>query len=156
MAHGIGWNSELSRNKLGLASLVHDCFLPHEQMSRIQSLDHPDLERYSEEDKLAFKAHPAKAASLSLQFSGFVDAEFLLTEHQELPDGSGFPRGLNHSRLTPISSLFILASNLSVQLAILGISRQTLHAVISGYANLYTMGNFREPYKALKKDLKGF
>ena len=98
LVRGLGWNSELGRKQLGLASIIHDCFLKSEQAINISSLNslaykQASLDSVQEE----FKNHPIRSAELTDQFSGFSNVEFIILEHHEHPSGKGFPYGKNSS-----------------------------------------------------------
>jgi len=154
LMRGMGWSSEMTRSKLTLASYLHDVYLPDEKMIRITHLEHPELESYSEREREEFINHMRKAADIAKQFSGISEADFIIEEHHELPDGSGFPRRYNASKLTAISSVFVLTSNFVTQLAIHGPSKLTMTSVLGAMNNHYNVGHFKEPLKILKKAVK--
>lgn len=154
LMRGQGWRSDLSRSKLMLASILHDAYLPNEQMIRITHLEHPELENYSEKEREDFVNHMRKASDMAKQFSGISESDFIIEQHHELPDGSGFPNRYNASKLTAISSVFILASNFVTQLAIHGPTKLTMNSVLGAMNNHYNVGHFKEPLKLLKKTIK--
>lgn len=151
---GLGWSSDLSRSKITLASFLHDVYLPNEQMIRITHLEHPEFENFTEKEREDFLQHMRKAADIAKQFSGISEADFIIEQHHELPDGSGFPNRYNASKLTAISSVFILASNFVTQLAIHGPTKLTMNSVLGAMNNHYNVGHFKEPLKILKKAVK--
>src|SRR5690606_3535972 len=81
ICHGLGWRSDLSRKKLGLASLIHDAHLENEEMIRLQTLDHPDMDHYLPEEQENYREHARKAAQVATQFSGYSDIEFIIEQH---------------------------------------------------------------------------
>lgn len=151
----LDWRSDLSRRKLGLTAIIHDCYLDNEDMAKITHIDSAEFEMLNKDQQELLKEHPNKAAELSRHFNGFTDVEFIIQEHQELPDGSGFPRGLIASKITAISAVFIIANNFVTQLAINGLSKSSVHNTVAGFISYYNLGNFKEPSKLLKKMIKG-
>ncbi|MBT3584387.1 MAG: hypothetical protein HN509_05755 [Halobacteriovoraceae bacterium] len=154
LTKGIGWSSDLSRNKLGLASILHNSLLENEELSRIRSLEDPDLNLFMADEIQLFKIHAEKAAELSQHFTGFTDSDFIISQHHELPDGTGFPAGINANKLTNITCLFILAANFSADLALSGISKFSLQKHLAEYENFYNTGNFKDSFKVFQKMLK--
>lgn len=152
--YNMGWNADMSRDKLLLASLLQDISLPNDEMIKIRSLNDPNFKMLSEEDQIEFKNHPLKAAQISTFFSGFSDVDFILTEQHEHPSGDGFPKGLNSSGLTTISCIFIIASNFASRLAQTENSPGAYKEILGSMKRIYNTGNFKDPLRALEKALK--
>lgn len=150
----MGWNADMTRGKLILASVLQDIGLTNDEMIKIRSINDPQLKVFTDEEQEEFKNHPHKAAHLSTFFNGFSDVDFILMEQHEHPTGDGFPKGLNSSGLTTISCIFILASNFVSRLA-QGPKGPTLQRdVMISMRRIYGTGNFKDPLKALEKALK--
>lgn len=152
--YNMGWNADMSRDKLLLASILQDISLPNDDMIKIRSLNDPNFKMLSEEDQNEFKNHPMKAAQISTFFSGFSDVDFILTEQHEHPTGDGFPKGLNSSGLTTISCIFILASNFASRLAQTGNTPGAYKEILGSMKRIYSTGNFKDPLRALEKAFK--
>lgn len=152
--YNMGWNADMSRDKLLLAAILQDVSLSNDEMLKIRSLNDPNFKMLSEEDQLEFKTHPTKAAQISTFFSGFSDVDFILNEQHEHPTGDGFPKGLNSSGLTTISCIFILASNFASRLATSGNTPTAYKEILGSMKRIYNTGNFKDPLKALEKALK--
>lgn len=150
----MGWNADMSRDKLLLASLLQDIALNNDEMIKIRSLNDPSFKELSEEEQLEFSSHPLKAAELSTFFSGFSDVDFILSEQHEHPTGGGFPKGLNSSGLTTISCIFILASNFVARIATSNKDAAAFKEILGSMARIYSTGNFKDPLKALEKTFK--
>lgn len=150
----LGWRSNLSRQKTGITSLLHDVFLEREEWSTITYSDHPDLDYLSTEQKENFLNHPKKAAEISQQFSQYTEIDFIIEQHHEQPDGNGFPQGINSGKITQVSAVFILSSNFVTQLVINGITVGTIRNILSGFKNIYNVGNFKEAFTLLSNELK--
>jgi len=57
--------------------------------------------------------HPTHAAALVREFKQLpADVDVIVEQHHELPDGTGFPAGLKHQKISPITAVFILAHRL--------------------------------------------
>lgn len=154
ISDGLDWKSDIVRKKLGLASLLMDCTLTNDELSQVRTLNDPALEEFTEEEQLQFRNHPKKAAELVANFAGFPEADFIIHEHHELPDGSGFPQKLNASRLTAISSLFIMSGNIVSRLSLMGLSPNSLREVLANMRMDFNVGHFRDCLVAIEKKLK--
>ncbi|RPJ76772.1 MAG: hypothetical protein EHM20_07035 [Alphaproteobacteria bacterium] len=150
----MGWNADMSRDKLLLASILQDIGLNNDEMIKIRSLNDPSFKNLSEEDQLEFSNHPLRAAELSTFFSGFSDVDFILSEQHEHPTGGGFPKGLNSSGLTTISCVFILASNFVARIATSNKDAGAFKEILGSMGRIYCTGNFKDPLKALEKTFK--
>ncbi len=150
----MGWNADMSRDKLILASILQDIGLSNDEMIKIRSLNDPHFKMLEEEEQNEFRNHPSKAAQISTYFNGFSDVDFILNEQHEHPTGDGFPKGLNSSGLTTISCIFIIASNFTSRLAQSGTSPASYKEILGSMRRIYNTGNFKDPLRALEKSLK--
>ena len=150
----MGWNADMSRDKLLLAAVLQDISLNNDELIKIRSLNDPDLKMLPEEEQLEFSEHPLKAAQLATFFSGFSDVDFILSEQHEHPSGDGFPKGLNSTGITTISCIFILANNFVARIAKSNKGPGTHKEIIGSMKRIYATGNFKEPLKALEKSFK--
>ncbi|MBC99543.1 MAG: hypothetical protein CME63_17495 [Halobacteriovoraceae bacterium] len=150
----LGWKSDMTRSKFGLAALIHDAFLEREEWSTITYRDHPDLDYLSAEQVDNFIEHPKRAAEIARQFTHYPETDFIIEEHHELPDGNGFPQGLLANKITKISATFILANNFVIQLMLSGISRSSVINITKGFKPIYSIGNFKEPYQVIYNGVK--
>lgn len=150
----MGWNADMTRGKLVLASLIQDIGLNNDDMIKIRSVNDPVLKSFTDEEQDDFKNHPQKAAQLSTFFTGFSDVDFILLEQHEHPTGDGFPKGLNSSGLTTISCIFILANNFVSRIASGPKSPTLQRDILISMRRIYGTGNFKDPLKALEKALK--
>lgn len=149
-----GWTSELSRDKLILAAILQDIGLNNDDMAKIYSLKDPNFKMLSEFDQNEFKNHPTKAAQISTLFKGFSDVDFILSEHHEHPNGEGFPAKTTSSSLTPISCIFIIASNFVTRISNAKKTPKIYLETIEKMKLVYDTGNFKEPLKSLENALK--
>lgn len=149
------WGSDATAFKLSLASMMHDMTLEDNTMAQIQTLDDPQLKKYSPEQVERYKNHPMEAAKLIADNKEFPpDVDFIVAQHHERPDGSGFPRGLSKLRISPLSCVFILAHEFVTRIEQLGgdYTEKNRSQVFSALSeHMYTVGNFKRPYEGLKK-----
>ena len=150
----MGWNANMSRDKLLLASVLQDIWLKNDDLLKIRSINDPILKTFTEEEQVEFKNHPQKAAQLSTYFSGFSDVDFILNEQHEHPTGDGFPKGLNSSGLTIISCIFILANNFVSRIAITKKTPNAYREIVHSMKRIYNTGNFKDPIAALEKSIR--
>ncbi len=111
----IGMTSESTFYRLALASFLHDMALDNDELAKIQDL--ADLkahqDQFSSEERLRYRVHPNVAADQLASMTEIPpDIHTIVREHHERPDGSGFPNGLTHPKLSMLSSLFIFAEHL--------------------------------------------
>jgi hypothetical protein len=114
IAHRVGWSSAPTFMKLTVASILHDLTLTDQRLAKGRSIEEVSKsEIFTPADLQAFKLHPTKAAEYARKFHQIPpDVDTILVQHHERPDGTGFPRGLYHQRISPLSCLFIIAHDL--------------------------------------------
>lgn len=150
----LGWASETSRKKLGLASLLYDSMLDDDELYKIRSLHENAFDLLPEDLQKNFENHPALAAKIAANFQGYPEADFIVAQHHERPKGEGFPNKLSTNKLSAHSCIFILATTFishfteerdKEKVAPLNIFRE-----LKGQFNV---GNFKEPLQALQKSI---
>ncbi len=151
MLNDMGWGNDIMRAKLGLASVIHDCLLINDDLHKVTSLNDPNLEMFSEEEQEEYKVHAMRTAEVALDFSGFPETEFIITQHHELPNGEGFPQGLNSHQITALSCVFIIANNFVASLAQGKLSKANINKILKEFTEIYDVGNFKKPLSSLKK-----
>lgn len=154
MSAKMGWESETTKKKLTVASLLMDFTLSEEEMAKINSPADPLLKRLSEEQKLNYFEHPLKAAEISQQFTMYPDIDFLIENHHETPNRKGFPNKPSHTRLTALCSVFNIAQFLAAELDGNLATSQFLAKSLRALSRDYNSGNFKEGFKAAKSVFK--
>lgn len=150
----MGWNSQTSREKMALASILHDCTLSNEDMTKIYSLKDPNLKMFTPAEQEEFRIHPSKAAEVAKHFSGFTEVGFVIEQHHELPTQDGFPHALNSHEITTYSGVFILSNNFVSLINQRGTSKEGLEKSYQLMVKDYNIGNFKTPLQLLAKMLK--
>lgn len=113
IANLMDWNHESTLEKLIFVSYMHDITLvDHPHLAKIQTLaEYAQIEpTLSDEEKRLYIKHPEDIKKLISDLDDApVDAEKIIMQHHELPDGSGFPGKLNHIRILPLAAVFIVS-----------------------------------------------
>ena len=65
-----------------------------------------------EEKELFFKSAQIAVDMAKNDENAPPDVENILMQQKELPDGSGFPKGIDYKQITPLSALFIVSHDL--------------------------------------------
>lgn len=155
IAKNTEWGSDATAFKLSLAAMMHDMTLEDHAMAKIQTLDDPNLSKYSPERLEKYKNHPLDAAKLISVGKEFPpDVDFIVAQHHERPDGSGFPRGLSKLRIAPLSCVFILAHVFVTKIEELGgdFSSDNREVALKELSKeMFTTGNFKKPFEGLLK-----
>lgn len=118
IAKKLEWSSRLTIEKLIYASALADITLAIKpQLIRIldkQELDFVKDNLKSDEIKL-YLNHPKEGAELIKNYftSAPPETDIIAYQHQELPDGTGFPIGLKADKIAPLSALFIVANHMA-------------------------------------------
>lgn len=116
IAHNLGWSSNLTRYKLGLASFLHDITLQNHDLARVSTLKElkEKSTHFTNTEIYDFKEHPTAVSALIRDFVQIPpDVHIIVEQHHELPDGSGFPQGLPAGQIAPLAALFIVAHDLT-------------------------------------------
>ncbi len=117
LARELHWGSDQTFEKIIYAAFIKDCALvKRPDLIKFKSLT--EMEKLEDEfnfDDLDFvKNHPVEAQKICEEGFGIPeDVAMMVLQHHEMPDGSGFPNGITHQRITPLSSLFIIANDLA-------------------------------------------
>lgn len=154
LAKQLEWISKTTMDKLVYASVLCDITLAvRPELLMIQSLQ--EFEKIkntlTEEDQKIFLSHPKDAANLIKRYftTAPPDTDVLAYQHHELPDGSGFPMGLRADKISPLSALFIVASEFSYYF--LKDDEPTLDDFILKCHSRFDFMNFRKVIKALER-----
>lgn len=113
IATKLGWTSEQTYLKIATASLLHDMCLPRMDQDEevwLLAASGEKLRESMDRELKEFLQHSIEASQLVRHYKNIPpDTDKIILEHHELPDGTGFPRGLIWSQISPLGSVFILA-----------------------------------------------
>jgi HD-GYP domain-containing protein (c-di-GMP phosphodiesterase class II) len=116
IASQLKWGSDQTFIKLNLACFLHDITLINHELAAEISLKTVETKsaKYSPNEIKSYRNHAREAAGLVSRFSEVPpDVDTIVAQHHELPDGTGFPLGLNHSRIAPLTAIFIVAHDMA-------------------------------------------
>ena len=115
IAKMMNWDSEVTVHKIALASLLHDSTLHHSVFLKFKNETELKLGvlQLPKEEFDNYYQHPTKAAEIVRNFKGIPpDVDVIIAQHHEKGDGSGFPNKLDHTKISPLSCLFIISHEL--------------------------------------------
>lgn len=148
------WSSKFTYVKLAMSAVLHDLTLKETDFASIQKLTAKAREGVEQSDKKLkkFMKHPAEAAALLDQLDlAPPDVDVILIQHEERPDGSGFPHQLTHQRLNPLSALFIFAEDIANFLFLEGKTATDIGAFLNENKDLYNRGHFKKVFELLSQ-----
>lgn len=152
----LGWTSESTQMKLGLAALMHDLTVEEDVYRDVKLWNQAAMDiNHKNAETLKYRSHPADAANLLLSMKNVpADVDQIILQHHELKDGTGFPRGLISSRISPMASLFIIVEDLITFLE----GSEDLVGRVSMFLkhreSLYNSGNFKKVFEAFKDSVQ--
>jgi response regulator RpfG family c-di-GMP phosphodiesterase len=148
IASQMKWNSELTMCKLALASLIHDISIEDAALNEASVISSGNFSD-------AFKQHPVNSASKLNELKDIPpDVDKIITEHHEQPDGSGFPRGINYTQISPLGMVFIISHKVAEHVIKLkadgnDVTQDNLVELID--TDFYNKGGFKKVVSAFKE-----
>lgn len=154
LAKNLDWISKTTMDKLVFASVLSDITLAvRPELLQIQNLHEFEKIKHTltEEDQKIFLSHPKDAANLIKRYftNAPPDTDQLAFQHHESPDGSGFPQGMRAEKISPLSALFIVATDFSFYF--LKDEEPTMDDFLLKCHSRYDFVNFRKVIKALER-----
>ncbi len=151
--HQLGWISESSQMKVGLAALMHDITVDEHCY---ENIEYWNSAACNSSDKtpavIKYRNHPTESVNLLLKVKNIPpDVDQIILQHHELKDGTGFPRGLVSNRISPFATLFIIVEDL---INFIGDSQnydEKIQLFIKMRAERYNSGNFKKVFDVLKQ-----
>ena len=142
------WGSSATKEKMSLAAILCDVTLSKEDFQTLKDFsDDPDVLPEH------IREHPIRVVELLQERKNSVPKEVIdvIELHHELPNGKGFPRKVNHVRVSLLAALFIVTSEFVDELQKIefdfGRRSELMHALFKKYH----MGNFRKAIEAIAK-----
>jgi hypothetical protein len=154
LARELQWISKVTMDKLVYAAVLSDITLVvRPDLLRIRSWEEFEALKptLSEEDQKLFMSHPKDAANLIKRYftSAPPDTDAIVFQHHELPDGTGFPLGLRAEKISPLSALFVVATDFSYYFLL--DEEPSIDDFLLKCQSRYDFVNFRKVVKALEK-----
>ena len=149
------WGNDQIKQKVTLAALVCDVNLSPEEFDLL-------IEAKGDKDKLTKKIlfHPIETAQLLAQESKFFSTETLaiVEQHHEQPNGSGFPKGLDYTRISPLTAVYIIANYFIERMFDKSYdenetdwNKEKLQQILVQIKNKFYSGNFRKAYESINQ-----
>jgi HD-GYP domain-containing protein (c-di-GMP phosphodiesterase class II) len=159
LASKMEWSSDTTYQKLTLAAFLHDMVLKNNDLAAIQTLEEleQNSKKFSPAEQKTYRDHPALGAEIVRRFHEIPpDVDLIIAQHHERPDGTGFPRGLTHLRIGPLSSVFIISHDivaylLSSEQAGNTQNERVLEEFVEKNKGKYVGGNFKKLMTAIPK-----
>lgn len=154
LAKELDWISKTTMDKIVYAAVLSDITLAvRPELMKIKGLAEFEKVKMSltEEDQKIFLAHPKDSAYLIKRYftSAPPDTDVLAYQQHEQPDGGGFPQGLRAEKISPLSALFIVATDFTNYF--LGDDEPTMDDFLLKCNSRYDYVNFRKVVRALEK-----
>ena len=113
----LDWSNEKTLEKFVYASYLHDMAISHRSdLSRVSgSLFEVELlkDQISINEMKMIMDHPILAANKVATISEIPnDVEVIIRHHHELPKGNGWPGKITHTKITPLTTVFIVSHDL--------------------------------------------
>jgi response regulator RpfG family c-di-GMP phosphodiesterase len=148
----IGWDSESTLHKMCLASLFHDVSLSDNFSDKV--IDDAAFKQLSPTDQSIFHNHCEESAHIAKNFASVAPGmEQVILEHHELPDGTGFPKGLTAAHVHSLSACLHLADFASYLMWLENFEIEAIREKVALKREFYSKGFYRKPYDALVKVL---
>jgi len=151
LAYAVGWHSPSTFFKLTLAAFLHDITLNDDALAECRTLNEAlEQKKWETPEINAFKTHPINAADLVKHMHAIPpDVDSIILQHHERPDGSGFPRHMGSTNISPLAAAFIMAHDM-VHFFLKNGSNAKIQDFYQAHEAEYTKGGaFRKIFKAL-------
>jgi response regulator RpfG family c-di-GMP phosphodiesterase len=134
--------------KISIAAFFHDLSMFNEDIQ----FDENKINEITDAHLLKLiKKHPFESAEyLPLSSDLTDDIKRIIIEHHELPNGNGYPKGLNAYQISQLSCLFILSQEVALCLIRNNFSLDRLNDFLINSKNEYDQGNFSKFYNITK------
>ena len=151
LAKVLGWDSDASLEKLIYVIYLHDiCLMKRTDLAKIfykVELEVLDLDLAEKELVLN---HASIAANLAKNdHHAPPEADIIIAQHHELPDGNGFPDGINGTRVKPYAAILCITIHFAQY--ILDNPNWDLKNYVAANKNKFRGGTFTKVFNALTK-----
>lgn len=156
LCYQLGWTSEFAQMKLGLASLLHDLTVDESCYQEINLWNEAAVDsKIKTPEAIKYRNHPTDAVNLLLSFKDIpADVDQIILQHHEKKDGTGFPRGLTSSRITPMACVFIIVEDLINFLEDYDNIDERIGLFLKHKETVYNSGNFKKVFDAFKESVQ--
>lgn len=154
--HQLGWISESAQMKLGLAALMHDITVDVNAYEDIFLWNEAAVDpQQKTPEVLKYRNHPSDAANLLLSIPDLpADVDQIILQHHETKEGTGFPRGLISSRISPMASLFIIVEDLINFIGESENYEEKIELFVKHREARYNSGNFKKVFEVVQGNVE--
>ena len=147
------WNSNETKSKLAMASILHDITLKDSPELKEVLLYPEKIDLLSDKDKKKYLNHPLEVAALIKHLGNIPpDVEGIIGSHHKLPMTGGFPMPTLHiSRVTPLQAIFILCHQFLIMLYRENFTDEGQSNALEFLSKNYNSDSFKKPLQALIK-----
>jgi HD-GYP domain-containing protein (c-di-GMP phosphodiesterase class II) len=145
------WPSDTTFKKLVLAALFHDFIFQDPDLAKISTKTELEKARtgLTDEQYDTIANHPRLCVEIIRELKELPgEVDFLVLEHHERPDGSGFPQGLTAQQITPLSAVFIVAHDILDHMVAEG-QAFSINEFLKSVETSYNSGTFKQIWKTL-------
>ncbi len=145
------WKAPDNYLRLSIASFFQNISLNEDNLAKIEMTSTPEFEDLFNTSKKKVTEHPSKSADQVLKIKGLpIGVDKIIMNHHERYDGKGFPRGIDYTRLDPMTSIFVVSLELANTLYETGFYRDAIIEKILEMESRYTKGSFAKIMSAMK------
>lgn len=149
MALEMDWKTEATLKKISLGCMLHEVGIKEPFLAKHRIIDDELTSKLKPEELEEFKNHPHQGAEIVKKCKNiYPDVDSIIAQHHELPDGSGFPRGLHATNIAPMSCLFIMAEDFTHRINNMMPDELDIAKIKEEFEKTYDKGNFKKPLKA--------
>lgn len=135
--------------RLSLAAFFADISLDNDELAKVETLN--ELNISSDKKKKIILNHPIQSAKILEKIDGLpLGVDNIIIKHHERYDGSGFPRGIDYTRIEPLCVIFIISCELAYTLYDTGYNRDIILGKILDMEEKYIKGSFPKMISAMK------
>jgi response regulator RpfG family c-di-GMP phosphodiesterase len=146
----LNWSNDQTVKQMMYACFYHDLEIRDQRLGKIRSLS--ELTDANEIEIV--KEHTKKAGERMEALKGINhDAYKIILDHHELPDGSGFPQGLQSSNTPPMSCVFILSHDVVDFLIENNFQTQYLASKFQEMEATWNQGNYKRIFSCAREIL---
>ena len=148
----LDWGSEQTYYKLTLAAFLHDIVFTDSRLSMCHSVEEAISLGFSKDKVELFQNHSILSSSLAQTFSEVPpDVDTIILQHHEIPDGTGFPKKLNHNYISPMAAVFFVGHKMAEEIIMVGQNNFNITQFVTNLKKAYPYMKYRKIFEAVEK-----
>ncbi len=152
LAKEMAWSSSTIFKKLIFASIFKDISLANEEHAKILDVRNKSFFELDLDTQTLVKNHMYISAQYFDKMQSISDdVRNMILTHHERPDGTGFPKGVDGSHVSPMEALFIFSMNVSHELLKNNLDHDAVKKWLNDNIKDWSRGNFKRPQAAVLK-----